>query len=1213
MRFVVFSILFSIYLSSFGFFQTAEAKEKSSNRAWQERAHQAFEQALSEEAKSFLNISPTATGKTSVLAQALKSRVLSWEKKASSKETGTKTPEGRKTQRASTLTTIREVKKISIIAAHQLELVKQLAENVLIWTKDTSLQVVHWSEVRDQGKSFTSYLRTALRSPHPTAFVATTQSLKLFLDNLSSSPDDLALYHRLAQNLDAVYVDEAHHFGAPQTKEKLSELIETNGAFLYGATATPFHSNARLIESEDNNKEKPLFERSHWSYMNNKKEDLFKTYKLPSILDQLSIAISQGDIAPFNDLYVIGEDNFQGESLFVQGKQGSRFVLNPAHYERLSEILLPILLSNQKGFIVTATIAEAERLGKYLGDRLEFIDFDVYHSELEKAERERVLEKSHNKEGSHYIVAVKSLDEGVNLPHLSAYIDLNFSVPVRQMIQRIGRVLRLYEGKESADVLLLLDYKNEIMIQDLLEIFDKLEVLSFRGRKAGVKVLKESGDLDLTTPNTPAQVMSREELLELRQTLKSSVRKFWSSQETSLIKDFDVLKQTIIEYNNTAPENERILSLLTYQKYYKRIPGAPSAPYKVIPDFAEKGKWLALLGIELIKDSDVLKQTIIEYNNTAPENERILSPLTYQKYYKRIPGAPSAPYTAIPDFAEKGGFSALLGIELIKDFDVLKQTIIKYNKTAPENERILSKPTYQKYYKRIPGAPSKPNIIIPDFAEKGGFSALLGKELFPTLIKDFDVLKQTIIKYNKTAPENERILSKPTYQKYYKRIPGAPGNPYTAIPDFAEKGGFSTLLGKELIKDFDMLKQTIIEYNNTAPENERILSQSIYKMYYKRIPRAPSKPNRTIPDFAEKGGFSALLGKEPLTTLIKDFDVLKQTIIKYNKTAPENERILSQPTYKMYYKRIPGAPGNPYTVIPDFAEKGGFSALLGKEPLTTLIKDFDVLKQTIIEYNNTAPENERILSQSIYKMYYKRIPRAPSNPNRTIPDFVKKGGFPALLGKELFPILIKDFDVLKQTIIEYNNTAPENERILSSPTYKMYYKRIPGAPRNPYTAIPDFAEKGGFSALLGKEPLTTLIKDFDVLKQTIIEYNNTAPENERILSQSIYKMYYKRIPRAPSNPNRTIPDFVKKGGFPALLGKELFPILIKDFDVLKQTIIEYNNTAPENERILSSPTYKMYYKRIPGAPRNPYTVIPDFVKKGGFSTLRYSCKNLFSK
>ena len=142
---------------------------------------------------------------------------------------------------------------------------------------------------------------------------------------------------------------------------------------------------------------------------------------------------------PFDDLYVIGESkNFnvtKEQPLFIQGSS-DLYVLNPYYYKRLAGILHPILEFNRKGFIVTATIAEADRLAVFLNEVFEDVEFESYHSDLTREEQERVRHRSKESE-SHYIVAVRSLDEGVNLPHLSAYIDLNSNVSVKQMVHRI--------------------------------------------------------------------------------------------------------------------------------------------------------------------------------------------------------------------------------------------------------------------------------------------------------------------------------------------------------------------------------------------------------------------------------------------------------------------------------------------------------------------------------------------------------------------------------------------------------------------------------------------------------------------------------------------------------------------------------------------------------------------------------------------------------
>ena len=937
-RFLVLFICFGLVSSqSFSADSSVEpstlsnlVEQKVNNRLIQEIALQAFEQALQEGSRSVLHISPNGTGKTLVLAQALKSRIQQWE--VENGKTAT-TPEAERT-----------TGKISIVTAHQIHLVDQLANSIYQEVKDTSVNLINWNNVRQLSgnRSFSSYVHEALKSLHPTVFVITTQSLKPALDHLfqeyvsrnsqgslssptspiSQSVSSLgsSLYGRLANNLDGIYIDEAHHLGAPRTKKSLLTLWESSRAFLYGATATPFHSEEDITE---------LFEKEHWSYLNTA-DNLFEKHSIEDILDQLSLAIRNRDITPFNDLYVIGESSFKeikDQPVFIQGRS-HYFVLNPAHYERLAQILYPVLSANKKGFIVTATIAEAERLQEFLSKTFKEIQFEVYHSQMELETRKRVLRNSEEARGFHYIVAVRALDEGVNLPPLSAYIDLNFTVSMRQMIQRIGRVLRLYSGKEIADVLFLVDYKNADMVRDILNILETVEKLSFRGEGESSKN-ERSGDSYFRFSDLDITPLKREELLELRRELQNSIRRFWSGKEFRWL-TWEELRAAIIEYNKRTPEGKRINSV-TYgrDKLYKKILGAPSNPRTFYPDFKERGGWLALLFLTW----EELRAAIIEYNKRALEGERINS-VTYGrgKLYKKIPGAPSNPTTFYSDFKERGGWRALLGKPVkpptppsTLTWEELRAAIIEYNKRALEGERINSV-TYGrgKLYKKISDAPLHPPTFYSDFKERGGWSALLGKPVKPpppTLT--WEELRAAIIEYNKRTPEGKRINSV-TYKrdKLYKKIPGAPSEPAAFYPDFKERGRWPALLGKPPILFWEELRAEIIEYNRRASEGEKIYSVT-YRKLYKKIPGAPSNPSAVYPYFKERGGWSALL--------ILTWEELREAIMGYNKTAPEGERINSA-KYKRdkSYKKIPGAPSDPAEFYPDFKERGGWPALLGK-------------------------------------------------------------------------------------------------------------------------------------------------------------------------------------------------------------------------------------------------------------------------------------------
>ena len=327
----------------------------------------------------------------------------------------------------------------------------------------------------------------------------------------NENPD---IYKKLAENTRGIYLDEAHHLGAFHTKTALLNLKEESGSFFYGATATPVHHEINLTE---------LFEREHWSYLNDRRS-LFRSHSAEEVLEQLSLAIGSGEITPFEDLYIIGQSKSsfhetEDQPLFIQG-DSDFYVLIPHHYSRLAGMLHPIIQSNRKGFIVAASIAEADRLTGFLNGVFEDVEFEAYHSNMARRERLGVLRRSEERE-AHYIVVVRALDEGVNLPQLSAYIDLNSNISVKQMVHRIGRVLRLYPGKVGSDILFLSDYRDVRKAGDLLNLLDVVEASS--GFSGGMKRL--SGDYRLRSGEIVP--LSREELLELRRELEASVRSFW--------------------------------------------------------------------------------------------------------------------------------------------------------------------------------------------------------------------------------------------------------------------------------------------------------------------------------------------------------------------------------------------------------------------------------------------------------------------------------------------------------------------------------------------------------------------------------------------------------------------------------------------------------------------------------------------------------------
>ena len=400
------------------------------------------------------------------------------------------------------------------------------------------------------------------------------------------------------EHIDGIYLDEAHHLGASQTKVAIMGLHEDSGAFLYGATATPVHHEVNL---------RRFFEREHWSYLSEgggevvsrqedrrtegqadsmvterqedrrterqadrmvterkedrrtegqadrmaaeKQEDKSSFPSPQKVLEQLSEGINKGEITPFDDLYIVGESHFKvtaEQPLFIQSGNQLR-VLNPHYYDRLTGILHPLLESNKKGFIVVATIAEANRLTKFLNESVRGREFEVYHSGMSREERQQVLRNS-EESLSHYIVAVRALDEGVNLPHLSAYMDLNVNVSVKQMVHRIGRVLRLYPGKVGSDIMLMSDYRDVRLAGDLLNLLEAVDISRFDGESGGGSVRRGEETLRLGTEVSP---LTREELRELRGRLRELVRSFWNKEERPLLEEvYEILREAGVNSTN---------------------------------------------------------------------------------------------------------------------------------------------------------------------------------------------------------------------------------------------------------------------------------------------------------------------------------------------------------------------------------------------------------------------------------------------------------------------------------------------------------------------------------------------------------------------------------------------------------------------------------------------------------------------------------------
>ncbi len=533
-------------------------------------------------------------------------------------------------------------------------------------------------------------------------------------------------------------------------KMKLMEdsmAMGNSRSFLYGSTATPVHHEVSL---------KDMFDKIHWSYLN-QRDFFFKDHESSEVLEQMSIAIERGDLTPFDELYIIGESTLKREQdkakLFV--KEKGLFVLNPHYYTRLGRALYSVINDNKKGFIVTATIKESERLSNFLNKFFPQIKFSFYHSGMTSEARRAVLEESEKREGFHYIVAVKALDEGVDMPWLSSYIDLNVNVSVKQMVHRIGRVLRLYEGKSRADILFLSDYRNAQMAEDLLSLLESVNRVRFnRGIEGGQS---SKGSVLLGGVGVVGEVsLTRADLLASRDLLSEVARTFWQKPE---FVSFEEFQRIVLEAG--------IKSSTEYRQWQKDHPEMPSNPDQFYKAHGWSG-WSTILGKKTVP-----KVSFEEFQRRV-RKAKIKSRAEYREWQKQYLEMPPKP----DQFYKAHGW---LGWNTI--FGKKKLSLEEFIRIV-RKAKIKSARHYRKWQKGHPEMRSDPAKFYKAYGWPG-WTKVFGKE------------KVTFEEFQRIVLE-AGIQSREEYNnwQWQKDHPEMPSNPARAYKAYGWPG-WKKIFGKE--------------------------------------------------------------------------------------------------------------------------------------------------------------------------------------------------------------------------------------------------------------------------------------------------------------------------------------------------------------------------------------------------------------------------------
>ena len=626
-------------------------------------AFEAYKEAVQLGAKSFLHVLPTGVGKTLVFTKALVDDL-----KRRSKE-----------------------HSIAIVTVDKIDIVNQLSEGIKKEIAESSesldIQVLNWNSTKQRAE-FSQLLSKPSSMAEATVLVITSQSLKNILSDPSSER-----YKQISERLSAIFIDEAHHLGAELTKEVLMRIQEKSGAFLYGTTATPVHQEVNLRD---------LFEKVHWSYLNDR-GSFFQDHPAEAILRQLSMAIERGDLTSFDNLYFIadtlltgresgGRDMENGGNIFVSVNKNKHRVLNPDYYQQLARVIHPILNSNKKGFFVTVTVQEAERLTDFLSRTFPEVEFSAYHYRKTKEEKREIRSRFEGNESSHYLVTVRALDEGINLPPLSAYIDLNVSVPIKQMLQRIGRVLRLYPGKISSDIVLLIDYRNEQIAKDLLNVLNVIKEVSFSRATREEEVSEESAsheDIVLSQPE--ARPLSREDLIRFQKTLEDIVTSFWR----------ETIEKLPWEEGLKKARGANLSSAEAYQKWQEDHPDMPSNPDQYKPWQAHWKGWPHFLGNERVE------KLPWEEGLKKAREANLSGKIPYQKWQEDHPDMPADP-SRYKSWQKQGfiwrSWTHFLGNEKLPWEEGLKKA---------REANLSNGDAYRKWQKDHPDMPNIPRTYKP--------------------------------------------------------------------------------------------------------------------------------------------------------------------------------------------------------------------------------------------------------------------------------------------------------------------------------------------------------------------------------------------------------------------------------------------------------------------------------------------------------------------
>ncbi len=352
---------------------------------------------------------------------------------------------------------VRSNKIFTVIAVPYKHLASQWAEDVREFFPDAVVQIIHGEITDGETKIYASYLQ-AVKQYKPIIVITTIKSF--FLDRY------VKLYDKI-EFAKLLIVDEAHNFA-----NRINEELYNKYPYKLGLSATP-------VFGSDENKTQLLLDWFGGQVIDLPIEKALGKYLVNYEYHPIFVDATDEDELKFaqaTKLMISGMDlNLQkiiDEEKFIKGYRGRLRAISMAteKHERIAEIFANIedkdhtiiYCSDGKLWYENDKKNHEYQEVRHLEHILRLINNSCLSSTgngkaskftaTEAVEERMQLIDSFNKGYLEYLVAIRCLDEGINIPSIKSALILSSNDNYREFVQRRGRILRLYQGKTVAHI-----------------------------------------------------------------------------------------------------------------------------------------------------------------------------------------------------------------------------------------------------------------------------------------------------------------------------------------------------------------------------------------------------------------------------------------------------------------------------------------------------------------------------------------------------------------------------------------------------------------------------------------------------------------------------------------------------------------------------------------------------------------------------------------